>query len=264
MMKLLGLFLGIMALVACSSYNQVLKGDDYAAKYSTAGAYFEEGTKRSYEKAIVLYEQVFQNSPKSKEGELSYFMMAKSYFEKEDFYMAAYFFGSYIQRYPYSYRNEEALFLTAMCNVNNSPKWSLDQTETYEALNSVQQFIDKYPNSPLIDSCNRLIDQLSFKLEVKDYNKIILYDKTLNFKAAVAYTDLFLEKFPLTEYEEEVRYLSIKNSFILSENSIETKKKERIEETLRRYRNFTDDFPNSKYLTIIKSLLKPWENDYEF
>jgi len=264
MIKRFPFFLWLFALVSCSSYNQVVKGDDYTEKYSTAVRFFEEGTKRSYEKAIVLFEQVFQNSPKSKEGELSYFMMAKSYFEKEDYYMSAYFFGSYVQRYPYSLRNEEAMFLTAMCNVNNSPSWSLDQTETYEALNSVQQFIDKYPTSPLIDSCNRLIDQLSYKLEYKDYNKIILYDKTLNYKAAVAFTDIFLEKFPLSVHEEEVRYLSIKNATILASNSIETKKKERIEETLRRYRTFVEDFPSSKYLGALKALLKPWEEDYEF
>lgn len=251
-------------LVACSPYNEVLKGDDYSLKFSTANTLYQENTKRSYEKAIVLFEQVFQHAPKTKEGESSYFLMAKSYFEKQDYYMAGYFFGSFIQRYPYSLRNEEAFFLTAMCSVNNSPKWSLDQTETYEALNAVQQFIDKYPTSPLIDSCNKIIDDLSYKLEFKDYNKVILYDKTGNYKAAVSYVDLFMEKFPLSIHEEEVKYLAIKNGFFLAENSIESKKKERIEETLQRYRTFVDDFPTSSYLSSLKVLLKPWEKDYEF
>ena len=30
------------------------------------------------------------------------------------------------------------MFLAALCNVNNSPQASLDQTETNEAINSVQ------------------------------------------------------------------------------------------------------------------------------
>ncbi|MFM7387427.1 MAG: outer membrane protein assembly factor BamD [Bacteroidota bacterium] len=259
------LFLGLLAaLAACSDYNEVLKGDDYALKFSTANTLYQTESKRAYEKAIVLFEQVFQHAPKSKEGETSYFLMAKSYYEKQDYYMAGYYFGSFVQRYPYSMRHEEAFFLTAMCSVNNSPKWSLDQTETYEAINAVQQFVDKYPSSPLIDSCNKIIDELSYKLEYKDYNKVLLYDKTGNYKAAVSYADLFMEKFPLSIHEEEVRSCAIKNGFYLAENSIESKKKERIEETLQRYRTFVDDFPTSSYLASLKVLLKPWEKDYEF
>ena len=251
-------------LLACSPYNKVVKSDDYDQKFSMANSLYQDDSKRAYEKAIVLFEQVYQHAPKTKEGEVSYFLMAKSYYAKADYYMAGYFFGSYIQRFPYSLNNEEALFLTAMCSVNNSPKWSLDQTETYEALNAVQAFVDKYPTSPLIDSCNKIIDDLAYKLEFKDYNKVMLYDKTGNYKAAVSYADLFMEKFPLSIHEEEVRMASIKNAYLLAENSIESKKKERIEETLQRYRTFVADFPSSSYLSSLKLLLKPLEKDYEF
>jgi len=264
MVKFCTLLSLMFLLWSCSSYNDVLKGDDYSSKYSLANELYAQNTKRSLDRAIVLYEQIFQHAPKTKEGELSYFLMAKCYFANQDYYMGGYFFGSYIQRYPYSFRNEEALFLSAMCNVNNSPKWSLDQTETYEALNAVQQFIDKYPSSPLLDSCNKLIDALSYKLEFKDYNKVMLYDKTLNYKAAVAYADIFLEKFPLSMHEEEVRSWAVKNAYLLAQNSIESKKKERIEETIQRYRTFVDDFPSSLYLNGLKVMLKPLEKDYEF
>jgi len=256
--------LGTSILAACQPYNSIVKGDDYALKFSTGNTLYQNATKRSYEKAIVLFEQVFQHAPKSKEGETSYYLMARSYYESGDYYMAGYFFGSFMQRYPYSLRNEEVFFLTALCSVNNSPKWSLDQTETYEAINAVQQFIDKYPTSSLIDSCNNIIDKLSYKLEFKDYNKVLLYDKTGNYKAAVSFAELFMEKFPLSIHDEEVQYYAVKNGYLLAENSIESKKKQRIEETLERYRKFVNDFPSSTYLSSLKALLKPWETDYEF
>jgi outer membrane protein assembly factor BamD len=250
-----------ISLMACSDYNEILKGDDQKAKFTLANELLEKGT---YDKCIVLYEQVYQNAPKSVEGELSYFNMAKSYYLDEDYYMAGYFFGSFVQRYPYSLRNEESFFLTAMCSVNNSPKWSLDQTETYAALNAVQAFIDKYPNSPLIDSCNTIIDELSYKLEFKDFNKVLLYGKTENYKAAVSFAEIFLEKYPLSIHDEEVRFTSIKNGYYLSINSIDSKKKVRMEETLDRYRNFVADYPQSVFINELKSLLSAWENDYEF
>jgi outer membrane protein assembly factor BamD len=190
--------------------------------------------------------------------------MAKSYYEDEDYYMAGYFFGSFVQRYPYSLRSEESFFLTAMCSVQNSPKWSLDQTETYAALNAVQAFIDKYPNSPLVDSCNSIVDALSYKLEFKDFNKVLQYSKTENFKAALAYADIFNGKYPLSIHDEEVQFLAVKNGYYLTINSIESKKKERVEETITRYRNFVSEYPGSEYLNELKVLLKPWQNDYEF
>jgi outer membrane protein assembly factor BamD len=260
-MRTIYFLLTVLVLSGCSSYNDVLKGDDFAAKFELANGLHEEG---DYDKCIVLYEQVYQHAPKSSEGELSYYKMAKSYYEDGDYYMAGYFFGSFVQRYPYSLRNEESYFLTAMCSVNNSPKWSLDQTETYAALNAVQSFIDKYPNSPLVDSCNTIIDVLSYKLEFKDLNKVLQYSKTENFKAALAYADIFVSKYPLSIHDEEVQFLAVKNGYYLTINSIESKKKERVEETITRYRNFASEYPSSEYLTELKSLLKPWQNDYEF
>lgn len=260
-MRTIYFLLVVLILSGCSSYSDVLKGDDFAAKFELANGLHEEG---DYDKCIVLYEQVYQHAPKSSEGELSYYKMAKSYYEDGDYYMAGYFFGSFIQRYPYSLRNEESYFLTAMCSVNNSPKWSLDQTETYAALNAVQSFIDKYPNSPLLDSCNTIIDELSYKLEFKDFNKVLQYSKTENFKAALAYADIFVSKYPMSIHAEEVQFLAVKNGYYLTINSIESKKKERVEETITRYRNFVVDYPASAYLTELKNLLKPWQNDYEF
>jgi len=248
-------------LLSCSSYNEVLKGDDYKSKFNLANELHEN---KDYDKCIVLYEQVYQHAPKSADGEFSYFNMAKSYYLDKDYYMAGYFFGSFIQRYPYSLRSEESFFLTAMCSVNNSPKWSLDQTETYAAINAVQAFIDKYPNSPLLDSCNSILDALSYKLEFKDYNKVLQYSKTENYKAAVCFAEIFNSKYPLSIHDEEVQYLAIYNGYYLASNSIESKKKERVEETITRYRNFVSEYPTSEYLNLLRATLKPWQEEYEF
>jgi len=45
---------------------------------------------------------------------------------------------------------------------------------------------------------------------------------------------------------------------------LRVKKKERVEETITRYRNFVSEYPNTGYLNTLKALLKPWQTDYEF
>ena len=72
--------------------------------------------------------------PKTGEGELAYFRIGKAYYEDLDFSMAGYYLGAFSQRFPYSEKAQESLFLSAMCSVNNSPEQSLDQNDTELAI----------------------------------------------------------------------------------------------------------------------------------
>ena len=256
--KLVGLFSSLLFLTACSNYNVIIKGDDYEAKFDAANDYYES---KKYDRCMVLYEQVYQHSPKTDQGEVSYYRLAKSYYLTSDYYMAAYYFNAYIQRFPYSEKNEEALFLSALCSVNNSPNWTLDQTETLMAVNNVQEFIDKYPQSSLLDSCNHIIDRLRYKLEFKDYNKVCLYAKTENYRSAVTAADNFINAFSRSIYYEEIKYLAIINCHELAKNSIESKKIERMEQTIERYRNFAVEFPNSTYLKELELLYESLKSE---
>lgn len=238
--------------VSCSNYNKVVKGDNYAQKFETANALYDDG---EFLRSIVLYEQIYQHSPKSGEGELAYYRLGQSYYNSEDYYMAAYYLSSYVQRFPYSSKNEDVMFMSALCNVNNSPQSSLDQSETNEAINSIQLFIDRYPETKYIDSCNQIIDRLRFKIETKDYTHVTLYSKTEKYRAAVASAVIFLENYPSSTYMEEVYYLMVKNSYYLTINSVESKKSQRIEETYERMRNFEAVFNDSKYSKELKTYI---------
>ncbi|MEY3742079.1 MAG: hypothetical protein RL371_982 [Bacteroidota bacterium] len=242
----------VVLLSACSDYAKIVKGSDYSQKFVTANALYDQ---KDYDKAIVLYEQIYQHAPKSGEGELSYYRMAQSYFEIEDYYMAQYYYSSYMQRFPYSDKSEEVLFKIAMCSVKNSPEHTLDQTETELAISNVQQFVDRYPGSYLVDSCNLIIDQLRFKLERKEFETVQLYDRTENFKAAVAAGELFMEHFSRSAFVEEAFYIVVKNSYFMTINSIESKKSERSSQTIERFRNFALRYGSSKYLKELEAYI---------
>jgi len=235
----------VVLLTACSDYAKIVKGSDYSQKFVTANALYDQ---KDFDKAIVLYEQIYQHAPKSGEGELSYYRMAQAYYEIEDYYMAQYYYSSYMQRFPYSDKSEEILFMIAMCSVKNSPEHTLDQTETELAISNVQQFVDRYPGSYLVDSCNLIIDQLRFKLERKEFETVQLYDRTENFKAAVAAGELFMEHYSRSGFLEEAHYMVVKNSYFMTINSIESKKSERSAQTTERFRNFAIRYASSKYL----------------
>lgn len=285
----LGFKVAIIAIVAtaitsCSGYNELLKSDDYVRKVEAADVYYKEGVagKIKYRKnekriekkgpirkekygatklnrAIALYEQIYQQEPKSAEGELAYFRIGKAYYFVGDYYMAGYYLGMFPQRFPFSAKGEEALFLSAMCSVNNSPAHSLDQTDTELAIRDLQSFIDRFPQSNLVDSCNNLIDGLRFKLEKKAYEAVVLYDKTQNFLAAVTSAETFMEDYPLSGYKENVLRMAVHNSYLYAINSVDKKKEERIAKTTERYNTFVAQFPESEFLKELQNEQKELE-----
>lgn len=235
----------LLLLVGCSSYNRVLKADDYSEKYAMANELYESG---KYDRSIALYEQVYQRSPKTAEGELAYYRLGKAYYAIEDWYMASYYLTAFGTRFPFSPKCEEVAFLGALCAVQNSPEPSLDQNETEGALNELQIFVTRYPESRLVDTCNLVMDQLRFKLETKEVLNIRLYAKTTYFRAATVSAEAFLENYPQSSYREEVAAILLRNSYLLAENSIDTKLEERILKTRERYYSFVAEFPESAYL----------------
>lgn len=229
---------------ACSEYSKIYKNGDNTQKKDYAIKMFEE---EEWIKSITLLEEVIPYYKLTPEGEKLYFMYCMANYELGDYYLAGYYFKRFIRQYPTSKNVEEATFLSAMCAVHNSPDYKLDQTETLNALDELQIFIDLYPESSRIDTCNKIMDRLNFKLEKKQYENSMLYYRTENYKAAVVALEGMLEKYPETSYKEEVLFYITKSSYLLAINSIETKKKERLEATLKRYRNFVAAFPESKW-----------------
>ena len=81
--------------------------------------------------------------------------------------------------------------------------------------------------------------------------------------ATIALNTTILE-FPNTNFKEEVLYLILKSNYLYASNSIDSKKIERFEETIKSYYTFVDSFKSSKfakeaesfYLSSLKELEK--------
>ena len=266
--------LSLVFLTSCSDYGKVVKSDDYTRKQELANSLYERGTRPKLKKngaiklnkdgnpqvksntllrSVTLYEQIYERMPKTAEGELAYFRIGKAYYLAGDYYMGGYYLGAFAKRFPFSPQAEEAMFLSAMCSVHNSPPHSLDQNETEIAINDLQNFLSDFPRSVFVDSCNHIIDRLYFKIERKEYDAVMLYNKTENYQAAVMAAETFLDDHPMSRYDEEVNYVLVDNSITLALKSVESKKKERIDQAIERYRTFAIRYPESNKLKGLNS-----------
>ncbi len=239
------------SLLSCSSYNRIIKSDDYTAKFEEANRLYD---LKKFDRSVTLYEQVYQRSPKTPQGEVSYYRLGKACYNIEDWYMASYYLTSFQTKFPYSLKVEETLFLAAICAVQNSPESSLDQNETELALIELQGFVTRFPNSERVDTCNVIMDKLRFKLEYKDVLNIRLYSKTENYRAATVTAELFLENYPRSTFREEIGVILVRDSYLLTSNSIDSKLEDRKAKTRQRIEQFVAEFPNSSYLREFEKL----------
>ena len=211
---------------------------DYAIKLYKKGQYY---------KALPLFEELITVYRGTKKAEQTYYYYSFTNYQLGDYETAAYDFDNYTKTYPNSEYAEECAYMHAYCYYQDSPNYSLDQTSTLKAINEFQLFIDQHLHSSRVEECNKLIDELRFKLETKDYQNAKLYYHMEDYKAAVTSLGNLVKDFPSTKYREESMFLIVKSAYLLAENSIESKKNERYTNALTSYGEFTAAYPQSEF-----------------
>ncbi len=230
---------------SCSEYNKILKSNDYELKYTKAKEYYKAG---DYYKSLPLFEELMSFFRMTDKGEDVYYYYAQNQYAVKEFYMAGYYFKKFAKSYPNSPRAQECAFLAAICKRKLSPEYNLDQSETYAAIDEFQLFMDRYPNSSLVDSSNAEIRLLRSKLEKKSYENAKLFYKMEKYRSAVIAFNSTLQTYPDTDYKEEILFLIVKSNYLFAINSVDSKKEDRLVETIKSYHTFVDGFSNSKWL----------------
>lgn len=233
-----------IVLSSCTGYNKLLKSKDFEKKYEASLAYYE---KKDYFKAQQLFDEllvIYRGTPRAEE---IYFKYAYSFFHMGDYLSAAYHFQRYAVTFTKSERTEEALFMSAYAKYLDSPKWSLDQTSTIEAINQLQSFINIYPNSTRIPTCNQYIDELRSKLERKSFEKARLYHTTGYDRSAMVALNLFLKNNPGSIHREEAMYLVLDAAYRYASKSVASKRSERYQEARLAYQAYVTAFPEGKF-----------------
>jgi len=241
----------LFSLSSCDSFNKLLKSTDYELKLVRAKEYFD---KEHYVKASQLYEElipVVKGGPKAEEV---YFYYTWSEYYLGDHLLSQYHFKNFTRQFPTSEHAEECYFMNAYCYYLTSSNYKLDQTSTKNAIKEYQAFVDAYPESKLIDSCNHTIDKLRAKLERKDYEIVKQYFKVEDWKATIVSTKSFIKEYSNSAYCEEIYFMLINSYYLLAQNSIYSKKEERLEGAIENYGKFVDLYPKSSYLSRAESI----------
>ncbi|MGV3458934.1 MAG: outer membrane protein assembly factor BamD [Flavobacterium sp.] len=218
------LFIAIL-FASCSPFQKALKSEDVKFKYEVAEQMYNKG---KYEKAIRLFEQI-QGSYRGKpQAEKLFYMFSMSYYNTKQYIVAGYELEKFSSQYPRSEKSEEAAFLGAKAFYYESPVYSLEQGDTYKAIDKLQNFINEYPNSQYMGEANMIMKELREKLEKKAYEIAKGYNTIMDYKAAIKSLDNFLIDFPGTKYKEDALYYKYDSAYMLAINSVESRMEERL------------------------------------
>lgn len=238
-------------LSSCDGYNKLLKSTDYELKLEKANEYYE---KKNYVRASQLYEELIPIVKGTPRAEEVYYKYTWSEYKMGDWMLSQYHFKNYARQFPDGKHVEECYYMNAFCYFLNSPNFKLDQTYTKNAIKEFQSFIDLYPQSSKIDTCNILMDELHGKLERKDYEIVKQYYKVEDWKAAIVSIKNYLKEYPSSQYNEELYYVLVDSYYTLALRSIYSKKGERLQNAVENYVKFLDLYPKSPYLSRAETI----------
>ncbi len=247
-------------LFSCSEYYKILNGEDITVKYTTAEKLYSEG---EFSKASKLFEQILPYYRGKPQAERLTFFLANCYFEIKDYYSADFQFENFIKSFPNSDKVIEAEFLAAKSCYLTSPKYSLDQTETQNAISKLDQFLLSHPKSEFITEVNTMYKELEQKIEKKTFEIAKLYYTIGDYSPSIKALDNFMADYPGTIYKENALYYKFKASYEIAINSIELKKKERLEDTYKIYNRLIKKYPETIYEKDLEPQIKILKNELE-
>lgn len=246
------LLASILVTSCASEFKKVLKGTDIRMKYATAVKLYDKG---DYHRAMQLFDELMIYYRGTDTSEKINYYISKCYFGDGDYMQAGFYFTKFYSTFPTSRYAEECRYMSAYCQYMYSPKYSLDQSISIDAIKEFQMFIDTYPKSDRVPKSNELIDELRGKLEKKAFEIAKLYYRIENYESAVVSFKNLLKDFPDSKYQEIAYYYIMMSNYYYALNSIDTKKLERFNNAKDGYNALMSSYPNSAYEKTSKSVL---------
>ena len=258
MKKFFVLIAVVVFLSSCSEYQKALKSEDVADKFVSATKMYDA---KKYGKAIRLFEQIAPAYKGKPQAERMFYMYSQSLYKTEQYYIAGYQFESFVSSYPKSEKIEEASFLGAKSFTFLSPVYSLDQTDTYKAVDKLQNYIDSYPEGQNLAEANVLAKNLREKLEKKAFENAKIYHTISDYKASMVAFDNFLINFPGTPYKEKALFYKLDSAYLLAINSVPSKMEERLVNARNAHASLVKYKVDTEYKAKADLMLARIEND---
>lgn len=249
--------LPLVLLSGCAKeFNNVYKSNDYKYKYEYAKESFALG---KYQRAATLLQDLIIPEKGSRDAQECLYMLGMAEYKNMDYETASETFKKYVKSYPRGEYAELAEYYIGQSLYMSTPEPRLDQTETVNAINAFQEYLDIYPDAKYKEDAQNKLFALQDKLVKKELYSAELYynlgtyfgncmgdDGGNNYEACIVTSQNALKDYPYTKLRENFATLIMKSKFHLAEQSVESKKMERYRDAEDECYGFLNEYPDSK------------------
>ncbi len=234
----------LMFTLSCAGLGQIAKSGDPELIYSTAMRLYKA---EKWNRAANLFDACYGYYIGSEREDSIAFFSARSKFKHRDYHDASTGFDEFRRRFGRSIFIEDAEGMYALCQYYLSPPPTRDQTNTAQAIVSLTDFIERYPNSERCKAFREIIDELTQRLHDKNFYNAYTYFKIRRYKSAVVAFKNALKNYDNTTHRENIMYYIVVSNYRLAENSVAAKQADRYMATLDSYYTFIEEYPESKH-----------------
>jgi outer membrane protein assembly factor BamD len=199
---LLGGLLSAVVILACSS-NDLKKNLSMRERMEYAMKKFDEG---DYMDAKTHFRILTLSHSGGSEADKAQFYLGECHYEMNEYILAASEYKRLISVFPNSEYVDDAKFKLGMSYFELSPKYSLDQEYTHQAIRQFQEFLEEYTSSDLIPQVENRLEKARLKLAHKVYSSAVQYRKMGEYRAAIIYFNRVLEQYYDTQYAPQAQY----------------------------------------------------------
>jgi outer membrane protein assembly factor BamD len=175
--------------------------------------------------------------------------LARAYMGDGQYLLAGQEYTRFIEFHRDDPRVEEAEYERLTAYARLSPGYQLDQTDTRTAIEYINAYLQRYPNSARAPEAATLLDELREKLARKQYESARLYERRDLFEAAVIAYRAVLEEFPASDWADDAMVGALRAQTRFAEESVPSRQAARFGEALAMYERITELFPSSPLLS---------------
>jgi outer membrane protein assembly factor BamD len=197
------LLLFLSFITGCGSSGSDITTDDPDKAFQTAKKNYD---KKDYLQAIDDFTLIKVKFAGSIISDKSQYYLGMSYLKREEFLLAAYEFEYLIKNYATSTYVTDSRYQLGMCYYGLSPKYALDQTYTYLAINEFKNYLELYPTDKNAPAAEAKVKELRNKLALKLYESAELYKRMEDYKAATYYYENVVTEYYDTDYADDALY----------------------------------------------------------
>lgn len=241
----------VLTVSSCKNQEFIKPGDSLIVAFEKAKSLYDAG---EWGDAARAFETVLSIGRGTEIAEEAQYLLAESYFKNESYLVAASEYERFTLFHPDSPLRQDSDYKIALCYLNLSPRFKLDQTYTDRAIENFRVYISRYPDAPHADTAGYHIDELRNKLAEKLHHAADFYMRIDRYNAAAIYFEQVISQYPESEWAEIALVEQMEAYILYADNSVPERQVERYEKAMESYRTYLQLFPRGTQRSKIEEL----------